>query len=306
MKKKLFSNKKFSKEKWKNFVNKDGFYVVLFLCVALIATSAVYITRNNMDKSLTQNNPNEAAQKVEDYQSYQAEDIKTEKTKEASANNDEKDKKEIQEKQSNANDKVSKQEERQVSQSKSNKENSTPTDEFIPNATAVTSNNASVEKNQEKQEKKSDENSSSSQNTLNSFINPVKGSTITMDYSFQASPVFSKTLNEFRSDHQGIDLAAEKGTEVKATMDGKIVEIKKDPKFGTLITIDHGNGVQSKYGNLDSKVNVTKNQQVKKGQVIGKAGNTALFEIDDDPHIHFEVWNGDKCIDPKKYIKVKK
>ena len=56
------------------------------------------------------------------------------------------------------------------------------------------------------------------------------------------------------------------------------------------------------YGNLDKEVEVTKNQQVKKGQALGKVGNTAMFEIEDDPHIHFEVWRDDEPVDPKKYL----
>lgn len=302
MKKKLFSDKKLNKEKLKNFANKDGFYVVLFLCVTLIATSAVYITRNNMDNSLSQDNQNEVAQKVDDYESYQTEDIQPDETKETSANNqtEKKETEKLKEEKSNEETATTKEENtQQTNQSNSNEENSTTTDEIIPNATAVMSDNADTKENQE------NKNSASAQDTLNNFINPVDQNTITMDYSFQTTPVFSNTLNEFRSDHQGVDIAAEKGTEVKAAMDGKVVEIKKDSKLGMLVTIDHGNGIQTKYGNLDSKINVTKNQQVKKGQVIGKAGNTAMFEIDDDPHIHFEVWNGDKCVNPKGYIGLK-
>src|SRR5699024_7544799 len=135
------------------------------------------------------------------------------------------------------------------------------TNEDIPNATEVMSNNAQ-EDEEDSTKEEANENQAGAQKILNTLANPVKESTITMDYSFQATPVFSSTLNEFRSDHMGVDISATKGTEVKAAIDGKVVNLEEDAKLGTLITIDHGSGVKTKYGNLDSNVSVTKNDQV--------------------------------------------
>lgn len=286
MKKKLFSKNKLTKENLIKFFDKEGFYVVVFLCLAIIATTAVYITRDNMTPISQGNEENQVAE----HEYYQPEDLEPEPEddgEEASA---------IVEEEEENEDPNQSQGESTEGES-ADQEKAIITDEDIPNATPVIS--PVVE--EEREEPKSD--SSTAQAILNNLSNPVDNNTITMDYSFQTAPVFSATLDAFRSDHKGIDISAEKGTIVKAAMDGKVIDIVEDARLGMTITIDHGSGVKTKYANLDTSVNVTKNQSVKKGDEIGKAGNTALFEIDDDPHIHFEVWHNEESVDPKKYIK---
>lgn len=279
MKRKLFSDKTFSKEKLLKLLDKEGFYVVVFLCVAVIATTAVYVTRNNLDY-FTQNNKEDSklSEKIDDHEYFQPEDIQPEPP--------EKEQQTVASKDKEANKEQDKEKEE-------NKEKPT-SKETVPNATEVMSPNGQENKETPK---------STEQNSAINMERPVGQNTITMDYSYQTQPVFSQTLNEFRSDHQGIDIEAAKGTVVKAALEGKVIDIQQDAKLGTLITLDHGNGIKTKYGNLDKKVDVQKNQQVKKGQALGKAGNTAMFEIEDDPHIHFEVWKGDQPQDPKNYIK---
>ena len=73
MKRRMFT-KRFSKEKLAKFFDKEGFYVVVFLCVAIIATTAVYVTRNNMDY-FGQEDGGEIAEYGEDHEYFQPEDI---------------------------------------------------------------------------------------------------------------------------------------------------------------------------------------------------------------------------------------
>lgn len=278
MRKKLFT-KKFSKEKLAKFFDKEGFYVVVFLCVAIIATTAVYITRNNMDY-FSQGDNDEIADNYDDHEYFQPEDIEpvTEDNNQAVSTDEE----ELDNSEEEATQENEEEEEKQINTG------------MIPdNATAVVSTNT---------ESSEESNGGSAESILEKLENPVESTSVTMDFSFQSLPVFSTTLDEYRSDHQGVDISAEKGTIVKASMDGKVIDIVQDPRVGMLITIDHGSGVMTKYGNLDSKVNVTKNQQVKCGDTLGKVGNTAMFEIEDEPHVHFEVWDGEKPVDPKNCI----
>jgi murein DD-endopeptidase MepM/ murein hydrolase activator NlpD len=279
MRKRLFT-KKFSKEKLARFFDKEGFYVVVFLCVAIIATTAVYVTRNNMDY-FSQGDTDEIADNYEDHEYYQPEDIEpvNEDDNQSVANTD--DEEELEESQE------------EVAEDEEEKEQVIDKNMIPENATAVISTNT---------ESSQESNGGSAKDILNKLQNPVESTSITMDYSFQSLPVFSATLDEYRSDHQGIDISAEKGTLVKASMDGKVIDIVQDPRLGMMITIDHGSGVMTKYGNLDSNVTVTKNQQVKCGDTLGKVGNTAMFEIEDEPHVHFEVWDGDEPVDPKDCI----
>ncbi len=114
--------------------------------------------------------------------------------------------------------------------------------------------------------------------------------------------VYSKTLEQWNT-HNGIDIAADIGTPVKAAMEGTVTEvISNDPKLGIVVIIDHGGGIKSLYGNLNSDKSTKKGTHVKKGQVIGAVGKTAPYEIEDPPHLHFEVLKDNKNIDPQQYL----
>ncbi len=114
--------------------------------------------------------------------------------------------------------------------------------------------------------------------------------------------IYSKTLEQWNS-HNGIDISTDIGTPVKAAMEGTVVEaISNDPRLGVVVIIDHGGGIKSLYGNLNSDKSVKKGNLIKKGQVIGAVGKTAPYEIEDPPHLHFEVLKDDKNIDPQQYL----
>jgi len=113
--------------------------------------------------------------------------------------------------------------------------------------------------------------------------------------------VYSKTLDQW-STHAGIDIKAEEGSPVRAAMDGVVDQVVNDPQLGLTIVLDHGGEVYTKYSNLSTLDLVSINQSVKKGDVISGVGKTALYEIADDPHLHFEVIKQGKSVDPKKYL----
>ncbi len=121
-------------------------------------------------------------------------------------------------------------------------------------------------------------------------------------------PVFSEIISGYGKrkhpiqkkdyEHDGIDFKADKGTEVKATGNGVVIEIgTRDNGQGTFILIDHGHGYVSKYAHL-SKVSVGRYSQVKRGQVIGLSGMSGLAK---GPHLHYEVIKNGKNVDPIDY-----
>ena len=57
------------------------------------------------------------------------------------------------------------------------------------------------------------------------------------------------------------------------------------------------------YSNLLTAEFVVVGENVEKGQTIGTVGNTATFEIADEPHLHFEILKDNVQIDPNMYIK---
>ena len=134
---------------------------------------------------------------------------------------------------------------------------------------------------------------------LETMVVPVFGTTYT-EFS-EDTLVYSKTLDQW-STHNGIDIKAEEGSPVRAAMDGVVEELVNDPRLGLTIIINHGGKTYTKYSNLSTLDLVSINQDVKKGDVISGVGKTALYEIADDPHLHFEVIKEGKNIDPKKYL----
>ena len=127
------------------------------------------------------------------------------------------------------------------------------------------------------------------------FSSPLKGD-IQKIYSID-KVIYSKTLQQWKT-HDGIDIAASEGTEVKSIEKGVVDSVEKDPFYGTTIQIEHKSGYRSVYSNLDEKVYVSVGDSVIKGQKIGKVGNTSVGEYLDDPHLHFMLFLNDKSIDP--------
>ncbi len=103
----------------------------------------------------------------------------------------------------------------------------------------------------------------------NQFINPLENAIVTGIYGSQ------RILNgKPKWPHYGIDFAADKGTEIKAMLDGVVTLAEPDLFYtgGTLI-FDHGHGVSTLYMHME-KLLVTKGQKVKQGDVIGTVGST--------------------------------
>ena len=108
--------------------------------------------------------------------------------------------------------------------------------------------------------------------------------------------------------HKGIDIAYPSGTAITSPLDGVVERAASSaPKCGGLIVINHGefNGkkVKSKYCHV-KKINVNKNQEVTKGQIVGISGGAK-----GDPgrgnstgaHIHFEIYENGVNVDPTPY-----
>ncbi|SHI37998.1 M23 family metallopeptidase [Lutispora thermophila] len=134
---------------------------------------------------------------------------------------------------------------------------------------------------------------------VETMLAPVFG-TISLDYS-DSQLVYSKTLDMWTT-HEGLDIKAEEGSQVRAVMDGIISEVTNDPQWGMTIAIDHGGGVTTIYSNLSTLDMVTVGQEVKKGDVISGVGKTAIIEIAEEPHLHFEIMKDGKSLDPKIYL----
>lgn len=100
--------------------------------------------------------------------------------------------------------------------------------------------------------------------------------------------------------HHGLDIAAKKGTPVRAAQAG-VVRFSgyKNGYYGNAVEILHDNGLVTVYGH-HSKNLVKKGQRVAAGQIIAEVGSTGRAT---GPHVHFEVWVNGKTVDPLLYLK---
>lgn len=116
-----------------------------------------------------------------------------------------------------------------------------------------------------------------------------------------AELVYNPTMDDWRI-HDGIDIQAQQGTPVMATFAGTVVAVEDDTLMGTQVIIDHGDGYQTTYANLQDTPTVNEGDVVKTGAIIGAVGTTATAESAMAPHLHFSVsLNGD-TIDPSAYL----
>lgn len=111
--------------------------------------------------------------------------------------------------------------------------------------------------------------------------------------------VFSVTMNDYRV-HCGIDIQTSAGANVTAAADGTVLSVEKDPFMGTTIAIQHDNQYVSYYKNLQETVaeGIAAGSKVKAGQIIGAVGETAIIEISEEPHLHFEIKHAGEYADP--------
>ena len=133
------------------------------------------------------------------------------------------------------------------------------------------------------------------------FILPVQNPTSVGVYS--ETMVWSSTLGRY-STHTAIDFFAEEGTEVLAVYDGTVKSVETTLLQGTTVVIDHGDGLTTVYNSLADGDSVTVGQKVSKGAVIGKVSLSNRQESASGAHLHFEVMEDGKTIDPTKYLEI--
>jgi murein DD-endopeptidase MepM/ murein hydrolase activator NlpD len=122
---------------------------------------------------------------------------------------------------------------------------------------------------------------------------PVNGR-ITSTFGYRRSP-FGSGRSEF---HNGIDIAAPHGTEIRAAGDGTVIFSGWSPGYGRTLSISHGFGYVSHY--THNSVNLVQvGDTVKKGELIARVGSTGRAT---GPHVHFMIDRNGERIDPQKVL----
>ena len=128
---------------------------------------------------------------------------------------------------------------------------------------------------------------------------PVAGQEV-FGYAMEALS-YNQTTRDWRT-HNGVDIAAEAGTEVMAAADGEVYTTYEDESLGHTVVIRHEGGYTTHYSSLDGELRVSAGDQVKLGDVIGTVGSTALVETVLGPHVHFSVTYQDAPMDPAEFL----
>ena len=128
---------------------------------------------------------------------------------------------------------------------------------------------------------------------------PVSGSTVAA-YAMDCLS-YNPTTRDWRT-HNGIDIAAEAGTQVTAAADGTVYTTYEDDTMGMTVVIRHDGGYTTVYSSLDKALSVAPGDAVKLGDAIGCVGSSALLESALGEHVHFSVSCNGTPVDPMTFL----
>lgn len=130
-------------------------------------------------------------------------------------------------------------------------------------------------------------------------MSPVAGDAIS-GYSMEALS-YNQTTRDWRV-HNGIDLAAEEGSQVLAAADGEVYTVYEDDSMGHTVVIRHNDGYTTCYSSLSENILVKPGDEVSIGACIGYASDSAITESTIGSHVHFSVTHYDEPMDPEEFL----
>ena len=124
-------------------------------------------------------------------------------------------------------------------------------------------------------------------------VHPVANLAFTSNFGIRSDPFRGSAAM-----HAGVDIPGPVGTPVYATADGVVDRAQRAGGYGNLVEIDHGKGIQTRYGHL-SKILVTDGTRVHRGQLIALMGSTGRST---GPHLHYEVRIDGHAVNPVPFL----
>ena len=285
----------------KRFVENNNIYIymgtVIFFVLAIALGIIMYMLSRTTAK--IQNNAGQVAQEQqieENLENVSTEIGKTvEETKKESEVNNSTNSNEV-------NAKTNTTEEKNTNTSTSNNKSKSTDKATSAKTSSQKQENVNTEKT-EQQNSSSDLNNKTAENETKkevTFVKPTEGEVI-CEFA-KDNLIYSETLKEWIT-HTAVDIKADKTSVIKSAADGIVRSIVNDPRYGLTIVIEHDDGYETVYSNLLTAEFVVEGEEVKQGQTIGTAGNTASFESSMESHLHFELLKDGECVDPMIYIK---
>ena len=272
------------KNKVKDFFRKEGFYLVLFVCLCVVATVAAFtIRKNSVAKEQNKANNELSLNEVEDNNSSETDSNFNKQNAERVENNDEL---------ANSNE-----------ESLSEPEVASVDDEVATNDQEEVAENQTTEITQEEV---ADVSAGTDTEVVLSL--PIDGNVaISREFGKMIRTYVDETRSEDTS-RRGIDINAAVGTVVKSAAEGKVEEVSSNTTDGTYVVIAHANGLKTKYTNLSEEVKVAVGDVVSTGTEIGTVGNTSgIFTskvCGDVLNVQVQDANGND-VDPSAYFDFK-
>lgn len=122
---------------------------------------------------------------------------------------------------------------------------------------------------------------------------PIRDSYVTSGFGMRVDPLLGG--GQF---HKGIDFEADVGDPVLAVADGVVSFAGERAGYGGTVEVDHGNGITTRYAH-NSRLVRRVGELVRAGDEIAKAGSTGRST---GPHVHLEVWQDGRVIDPRRFL----
>lgn len=129
----------------------------------------------------------------------------------------------------------------------------------------------------------------------------LAGRLVTMPVEGRVSSTFGPRVHPITGEHKahnGLDVAAPTGTDVRALSDGTVVATGERGGYGLTVEVDHGGGVTTRYAHL-SAIDVAVGDRLAVGATLGAVGSTGFST---GPHLHLEVRRDGEPVDPETVL----
>ncbi len=127
---------------------------------------------------------------------------------------------------------------------------------------------------------------------------PVTGEVV-LPYS-NTLAIYDPTLEQFRT-NEVVSIKSTVGEDVKASIEGQVVEVASNEIYGNYVVIQHGNGWSTLYGQLED-INVQTSDVVGTGAVIGKTAKPSKYSVALGDHVDFKVVNNERTVNPESVL----
>lgn len=131
---------------------------------------------------------------------------------------------------------------------------------------------------------------------------PVLNATLYKGY-YGDELIYNSTLKQWET-HNGIDLQVANGSKVYSILDGKVIDVYSNVLEGTVVVVEHADGITSCYGSLSNDVSVEVGENISRGDEIGVVSTSANCEADAGAHLHFSMFENNEKIDPTSYLNI--